>query len=52
MCEKQLDHLEMASLAGPKYRCSLSISSFRIDIGSRLNEKVTQRVMAIDSSPL
>lgn len=52
MREQQLYNLEMTFFAGPKYGCSLSITSFRVDVGSRLDEKVTKRMVAINSSPL
>lgn len=50
--QQQLNNLEVTSFAGPEHGCSLSVSSFRIDIGSRLNEKMAQRMVAVDSSPL
>ena len=52
MRQKQLNDLQVTSFAGPEDGCGLGISSFRIDIGSRLNEKMAQRVMSVDSSPL
>lgn len=42
----------MASFAGPEDRRSFGITAFGIDIGAGLNEKMAQRMVTVDSSPL
>lgn len=52
ICQQQGYYREVALLAGPQYRRSLSVSTSGVDVRAGLNEEVAKGVMAIYRCPL